>query len=107
MAESVLVTGATGLVGAALLLAVLGLLLWPVGKAWKRFYNWALFATADKAPAKPMAIYCMPPAVMGVLLGCCATAIHSSGDCAMRSPAVLTTVVVSLACTDGFFPREG
>jgi len=95
-----------GLVGAALLLAVLGLLVWPIGRAWKRFYNWALFAPADKAPAKPMAIYCMPSAPVGVLLGCCATFIHSFGDCALRSPAVLTTVVVSLACCDGFFPRE-
>ena len=95
-----------GLVGAALLLAVVVLLVWPVIRAWKRFYNWALFATPDKAPAKPLAIYCMPPAAIGVLLGCCATFIHSFGDCAMRSPAVLTTVVVALPCTDGFFPME-
>ena len=95
-----------GLVGAGLLLAVLLMLVTPVVRAWKRFYNWALFAPPDKAPSKPFALYCMPAPVIGVVLACCATFIHSFGDCAMRSPAVLTTVVVSLACTDGFFPRE-
>ena len=95
-----------GLVGAFMLLAVVALLVWPVIHAWKRFYNWALFAPPNKAPARPLALYCMPPAVIGVLLGCIATLIHSFGDCAMRCPAVLTTLFVSLACTDGFFPRE-
>ena len=95
-----------GLVGVGLLLAVLALLVYPVVRAWKRFYNWALFAKPEKAPAKPLALYCMPPAAIGVLLGCCATFIHSFGDCAMRCPAVLTTVVVALTCTDGFFPKE-
>ena len=95
-----------GLIGAALLLAVIVLLLVPIIRAWQRFYNWAIFAPPNKAPAKPLAIYCMSPAALGVLMGCCATFIHSFGDCAMRSPAVLTTVVVSLVCTDGFFPKD-
>ena len=95
-----------GFVGAGLMLAILVLLALPLVRSWRRMYNWALFAPPGRAPAKPLAIYCVPPPVICVCLGCVATFIHSFGDCAMRCPSVLCNLVLGLVCTDGYFPRE-
>ena len=95
-----------GVVGAGLLLAILVLLLYPLARAWHRLYRYALFAPPDQTPAKPFALYCLPSPVFGVLLAATATLVHAFGDCPLRSPACLSIFLVSLACAEGFLPRD-
>ena len=95
-----------GAVGALLLLGIFLLLVSPVFVEWFRLYRAARFTKADKAPPKPTAIYSIPPGALWILLGDAAVLVHAFGDCPLRSAAVLSFFFVSLACAEGYLPRE-
>ena len=58
------------------------------------------------APSSPRAIYCLPPGVFWILVGCFAVTIHAVADAPLRSGATLNLFFVSLACADGFLPHQ-
>ncbi len=95
-----------GAIGLLLLLGVFFLLAYPLFRDWCRLYLAARFMKADKAPPRPRAIYCLPAGTFWILLGDVALIIHACGDCPMRSAAVLSMFFVSLACAEGYIPRE-
>ena len=95
-----------GAVGAGSLFLIFLLLVCPVFSEWYRLYRAARFTKPDKAPPKPRAIYCLPAGAFWILLGDTALIIHAFGDCPMRSAAVLSAFFVSLACAEGYLPRE-
>ena len=95
-----------GAVGLFLLVGIALLLAAPVFRDWYRLYRAARFMKADKAPPRPRAIYCLPAGAFWTLLGNAALLVHACGDCPMRSAAVLSLAAVSLACAEGYVPRE-
>lgn len=95
-----------GAVGFICLAAIFICLLVPLARTWFKLNRAASFMTADKAPPKPCVIYCFPAGAFWILLGDTALIVHAFGDCPMRSAAVLSTFFVSLACAEGFLPRE-
>lgn len=95
-----------GVVGAGLLVAIVLLLVVPVFAKWVRLYRTARFMKADKAPPGPRVVFCLPAGAFWILLGNAALLVHAVGDCPMRSAAVLSTFFVSLACAEGFIPRD-
>ena len=94
-----------GLVGFGCLVAIVVLLLWPLGRIWKALMASVRFTPPKDQPAKPHAIFVLPAPVFCILMTALATFIHGFGDCPFRSPAVLTLFFVSLAALDGFLPR--
>ena len=95
-----------GAVGLFLLVGVALLAAAPVCRDWYRLYRAARFTKADKAPPPPRALYCLPAGALWILLGAVSLLIHACGDCPMRSAAVLSLALVSLACAEGYVPRE-
>ncbi|MGN0847833.1 MAG: O-antigen ligase family protein [Kiritimatiellia bacterium] len=95
-----------GAVGMLLLLGIFLLLAYPVCRDWCRLYRAARFMKAGAAPPPPRAIYCLPAGAFWILLGDVALIIHACGDCPMRSASVLSMFFVSLACAEGYIPRE-
>ena len=95
-----------GLVGFGLLVVIFLLLIVPIFHSWFKLYRAACFMRTAASPPSPRALYCLPPATLWILLGNAALLICASGDCPMRSLAVLSTFFVSLACADGYLPRE-
>ena len=75
-------------------------------QGWYRLYRAARFMKADKAPPRPRAVFCLPAGAFWILLGDTALLIHACGDCPMRSASVLSLFLVSLACAEGYIPRE-
>ncbi len=94
-----------GLVGFGCLVALVVLLLWPLGRMWKALMMTIRFTPPKQQPAKPHAIFIIPAPVFCILMTALATFIHGFVDCPLRSPAVLTLFFVSLAAIDGFLPR--
>lgn len=95
-----------GLVGFGALVALVLLLLWPVGQAWRLLAREARFKTGRDAPPKPVQVFALPAPAFFVLVTVACTLIHAFGDCPLRSPAVLTLFFVSLAAIPGFLPRK-
>ena len=95
-----------GSVGCLLLLAIFLLLVAPLFMAWYGLYRTARFTKEDKAPPKPRAIYFLPAGAFWILLGDTALLIHAFGDCPMRAGSILGLFFVSLACAEGYLPRE-
>ena len=95
-----------GAVGALLLLAIFLLLVTPLFMEWYGLYRAARFTKVDKAPPKPRAIYCLPAGAFWILLGDAALLVHAFGDCPMRAGSILGLFFVSLACAEGYLPRE-
>ena len=95
-----------GIVGFVLLVAVFVLLVTPVFRDWFKLQRAARFMRTDAGPPSPRVLYCLPPGTLWILLGNVALLICASGDCPMRSLAVMSTFFVSLACADGYIPRE-
>ena len=95
-----------GLVGFLMLVAMVGLLVAPVFRDWCRLYRAARFMKADKAPPRPRAIFCLPAGAFWILLGDAALLLHACGDCPLRSGAVLSMFFISLACAEGYIPRD-
>lgn len=95
-----------GAVGAGLLLAVVLMLFIPLFGVWGHRIRVAHFVKGSEMP-RPTALFCVPAAVVGVLLAAIANLIHAFGDCVFRSPAVLSQFLVLLAAADGFLGDEG
>ena len=95
-----------GTVGFGLLVLVFILLVAPIFREWFKLYRAACFMRTDASPPSPRALYCLPPGTLWILLGDVALLICASGDCPMRSLAVQSAFFVSLACADGYLPRE-
>lgn len=94
-----------GLVGFSCLLALVVLLLWPLGRVWKALIAAVRFTPPRDQPPSPVTIFALPAPVFCILTTALATVVHSFADCPLRSPAVLTLFFVSLAAMDGFLPR--
>ena len=93
-----------GVVGFACLVVIVLMLVWPLGRIWKALADSIRFVPPEKQPPRPRALFILPAPVFCILATAVATFIHSFGDCAMRSPAVLTVFFASLAAMDGFLP---
>ena len=93
-----------GAVGYACLVAIVWMLLWPLGRIWKSMVNSVRFLPQRQQPAKPIAIFALPAPVFCILCAALATFIHAFGDCPLRSPAVLSLFFIELAAIDGFLP---
>ena len=95
-----------GIVGFSLLVVIFLLLVVPLFRNWFKLYRAACFMRTSASPPSPRALYCLPPGTLWIMLGNVALLICASGDCPMRSLAVLSAFFVSLACADGYLPRE-
>ena len=93
-----------GVVGFGCLVAIVFLLVKPVGLAWRTLMKAARFMPPDKTLPRPIAIFVLPAPVFCILATALATLVHAFGDCPLRSPAVLTLFFVSLAAMPGFLP---
>ena len=94
-----------GIVGFGLFVAVVLLILWPLGRVWRALVESVRFIPTKQQPPQPIQIFVLPAPVFCILATAVATVIHGFGDCPLRSPAVLTLFLVSLASMDGFLPR--
>ena len=63
------------------------------------------FTPPKEQPPQPIQIFVVPAPVFCIIMAAVATLIHAFGDCILRSPAVLSLFLVSLATIDGFLPR--
>ena len=95
-----------GIVGFGLLVVIFLLLVTPIFRDWFMLYRAACFMRTGASPPSPRVLYCFPPGAFWILLGNIALLICASGDCPLRSLAVLSAFFVSLACADGYLPRE-
>ena len=93
-----------GLYGFGTLVAVVILLLVPLFRVWKALIDAIRFTPKSKHVARPIAIFALPASAFCILCAIVATLIHSFGDCAMRSPAVLSLFFIELAALQGFLP---
>lgn len=94
-----------GLVGFGALVALVLLLVWPVGRVWHKLAKQARFTTGKNRPPRPTQIFAMPAAVFCMFVPVIASLIHAFGDCPFRSPAVLTLFFIVLAAMPGFLPK--
>ncbi len=94
-----------GIVGFGLIVAIVVLLIWPIGSAWKALVQSVRFLPAKDQPPRPVQIFVLPAPVFCILLAGTAVFVHAFGDCPFRSPAVLSLFFVSLAAAEGFLPR--
>ena len=95
-----------GLVGFGLLAVIFMMLVLPIFRSWFKLYRASRFLHAESLPPSPRALYCLPAGTLWILLGDTALLICASGDCPMRSLAVMSAFFVSLACADGYLPHE-
>ena len=94
-----------GIIGLGLLVAVVLMTVWPFGRVWKELLNAYRFNPPKEQPPQPAQIFVIPAPVFCIFMTAAATLIHAFGDCPLRSPAVLSLFLVSLAAVDGFLPR--
>ena len=95
-----------GLAGFGALVAMVVLLLVPVGYTWRVLCTTENFTKHKKYKlAKPAQIFVMPAPVFFILTTAVATLIHCFGDCPLRSPAVLALFYIDLAAIPGFMPE--
>lgn len=94
-----------GIVGFGLFAAIVVLLLWPFGVVWRAMVESVRFIPTKDQPPQPVQVFVIPPPAFFIFLTAIATFIHGLGDCPLRSPAVLTLFLVSLAAIDGYLPR--
>ena len=95
-----------GIVGLFCLVGIFFCLIIPLFRDWGRLYRSARFLASESAPASPRAIYCFPPGAFWILAGSFAVAFHAVADAPLRSGAMLGLFFVSLACADGYMPRQ-
>ncbi len=94
-----------GIVGFGCLVVMFMMLIWPLGRIWKALAASIRFVPPEEQPPSPKSLFVLPATVFCILATTVATLVHSFGDCALRSPAVLTLFFLSLASMDGFLPR--
>ena len=92
-----------GLVGFGLMLASVVVLLVPVLRGAWRLIITPVVVDWDNAYVAPLLR--VPAVVYGILAGTAATVIHSMIDLPFRSPAILITWALCLACAPAFLPR--
>lgn len=95
-----------GILGFACLVALFGLLVYPLFREWFARYRAARFLKRENAPPAPRVIYCIPAGVFWILLGNTVLLVCATGDCPFRAASVMSMFFVSLACADGYFERE-
>jgi hypothetical protein len=93
-----------GLVGFGLMLAVIGVVLHPVVRGMLRAWRTVPVVDWDH-PYVPLLLR-VPATVYAILLGATATLIQSLIDLPFRSPAILITWTLCLACASAFLPRQ-
>jgi len=92
-----------GLVGLGLMLAAVGVLLRPILRgAWKLIVTPPVVDWDN--PYRPPLLR-VPAMIYAILIGTLATVIHSMIDLPFRSPALLVTWSLCLACAPAFLPR--
>lgn len=96
-----------GVAGFGALVAMVALLVWPIGSAWRRLFRDTRFMKTKELPPRPVQIFVLPASVFCMLFATVCTLIHAFGDCPLRSPAVLTLFLVTLAALPGFMPEKG
>ncbi len=94
-----------GLVGFGAMVAILIMLMIPVGKTWHKMVRQIRFVKKSNLPPKPVQLFVLPAPAFFILMALLATIIHGFGDCPMRSPAVLSLFYVLFAAVIGFLPR--
>ncbi len=94
-----------GAVGLLLLVAIVVLLVKPIGRVWKVLVESVRFLKPRDQPPRPISVFALPAPVFCILMAAVSTLVHSFADCPMRSPAVLSLFLVELAAIDGFLPR--
>ena len=94
-----------GLVVLGLILAVVYLLISPVGRVWRALYAAVCFTKTKEQPPHPHALFVIPAPAFCILVAAGAVVIHSFGDCPLRSAAVSMLFFTMLAAIDGFLPR--
>ena len=94
-----------GAVGLALLVVMVVMLLWPIGRVWRAIVNSVRFLKPKEQPPRPIALFALPAPVFCILMTTVATLLHALADCPLRSPAVLSLFFVSLASIEGFLPK--
>ena len=95
-----------GFIGFGCLVGIFFCLVVPIFRDWGRLYRASRFLAPENAPSSPRAIYCVSPGIFWILVGCFAVALHAVLDAPLRSGAVLSLFFVSLACADGYLPRQ-
>ena len=95
-----------GLVGLGAIVAMVLLLLWPVFRTWAWLVKSVRFMKKNDQPPQPVHIFALPAPAFCILVAATATLIHSFGDCPLRSPAILSLFLVSLAAVPGFLPKN-
>jgi len=94
-----------GLIGFGALVALVVLLIMPVGTAWCELASAVRFVKPKNRPPRPVKLFVLPAPVFIILLTALATVIHGFGDCPFRSPAVLSLFFIELAAMPAFLPR--
>ncbi len=94
-----------GVVGLGLLIAIILMIVWPIGRIWKDLISAYRFTPPKDQPPQPIQIFVVPAPVFCIVMAAVATLIHAFGDCVLRSPAILSLFIVSLATIDGFLPK--
>lgn len=94
-----------GIAGFSCIVAIVLMLVWPLGKVWRAMVDSIRFTPPKDQPPRPVQIFVMPAPVFCILGAAVATFIHGFGDCPLRSPAVLTLFFVELAAMDGYLPH--
>lgn len=92
-----------GFLGFGLMLAAVATLLTPLLRGAGRLLTTPAVVDWDNPFVPPLLR--VPAVVYAVLAGTTATVIHSQIDLPFRSPAVLLTWALCLACVPGFLPR--
>ena len=94
-----------GVVGMGLLVAIVYLVLLPMCRVWGGLVEAYRFTPQKERPPQPLQIFVLPAPAFCILMAAVSTFIHGFGDCVLRSPAVLSLFIVSLAAIDGYLPR--
>lgn len=94
-----------GIVGYSLMLVCVLFLVMPLLiQGFKTCRAAARVDVEATPPPKPVFLYRLPPPLVAVFIGACATVCHSLGDLPFRNPAVLTMWVLAFVCATGFLP---
>lgn len=95
-----------GIIGFGLLVAVVVLLMIPVGRTWHKLSVAAQFVKGKNALPRPRQVFALPAAAFAIIIACCCPLVHAFGDCPFRSPAVMLVFFVAIAALPGFLPRD-
>lgn len=95
-----------GLMGFALMIAAFFFLARDVFFVWRWTYLRYRFTPTEKTPISPIAVFCVNPMMFFAVLGCLCVLFHALGDCPLRSPAVLVTLLAVVAAIPGYDEDE-